>query len=144
MTDTVEDRFANEFPLPVAMRDEIVAHAEQESPRECCGIIAGREGVPVRLYRTTNVAPGNALYEIDPAELIDLEFRELPRQDLEIIAIYHSHPATEAFPSETDRRLAFWPQAVYLICSLADPTDPHVRGFRLRDGAVTELTLQTK
>ena len=95
----------------------------------------------MRLYRTTNVAPGNALYEIDPAELIELEFRELPAQDLEVIAIYHSHPATEAYPSETDRRLAFWPQAIYLICSLADPARPEVRGFRLDDGSVTELTV---
>lgn len=123
------------------MRDEIIQHAMLESPRECCGIIAGRDHQPVRLYKATNVAPGNTLYEIDPAELIDLEFRELPRQDLEIVAIYHSHPATEAYPSETDRRLAFWPQAVYLICSLADPGNPHVRGFCLRDGEVTELKL---
>jgi proteasome lid subunit RPN8/RPN11 len=129
------------FALPAAMREEIIAHARAEAPRECCGIIAGRGGVPFRLYRTTNVAPGNSLYEIDPAELIELEFRELPSQDAEIIAIYHSHPASEAYPSATDRELAFWPQAVYLICSLAEPERPVVRGFRLRDGVVAEVVL---
>jgi [CysO sulfur-carrier protein]-S-L-cysteine hydrolase len=141
LTEARREPDPRSFPLPASMRDEIIAHAMQESPRECCGIIAGRDGVPVRLYRATNIAPGNTLYEIDPAELIDFEFRELPAQELEIVAIYHSHPATEAYPSETDRRLAFWPQAVYLICSLADPGQPRIRGFRLRDGEVTELEL---
>ena len=123
------------------MREDIIAHARLEAPRECCGIIAGRDGVPLHLYRTTNVAPGNSLYEIDPAELIDLEFRHMPEAGTQLIAIYHSHPVSEAYPSATDRELAFWPDAVYLICSLRDPEHPQVRGFRLRDGEVTELTL---
>ena len=123
------------------MRAAIIDHAMREAPRECCGIIAGRNGVPMQLYETRNVAAGNQLYEIDPAQLIDLEFRELPAQETEIVAIYHSHPVSQAFPSATDVELAFWPDAVFLICSLADPAQPEIRGFLIRDGAIDEVML---
>ena len=123
------------------MRQAIVGHARQDAPRECCGIIAGREGAPVRLYPTRNIAEGNALYEIDPAQLIELEFREMPARGTELVAIYHSHPVSPAYPSATDISLAFWPDAIYVICSLADPEQPVVRGFRIRDGAVSEVRL---
>ena len=106
-------------------------------------MLSGREGVPLRHHETRNVAPGNRLYEIDPQQLIDLEFRELPAHDEEIVAIYHSHPASPAFPSATDLDLAFWPEAVYLICSLAEGDEPVLRGFRLRDGIASELPLET-
>jgi proteasome lid subunit RPN8/RPN11 len=129
------------FPLPPALRDAIVAHARREAPRECCGVIAGQPGTPVRLYPTRNVAEGNRFYEIDPAQLIDLEFRELPEQGTEIIAIYHSHPESQAYPSATDRALAFWSDAVYIICSLEHPEEPVLRGFRLRDDGVQEVIL---
>ncbi|MGH2615837.1 MAG: M67 family metallopeptidase [Thermomicrobiales bacterium] len=129
------------FPLPADMRAAIIDHARREAPRECCGIIAGRDGSPIRLYPTRNVAEGNTLYEIDPAELIDLEFHEMPAQQTELVAIYHSHPVSPAYPSATDVRLAFWPDAVYLICSLADPHDPRIRAFRIQEGAIDELSL---
>jgi proteasome lid subunit RPN8/RPN11 len=123
------------------MRAAIVNHAIRDAPRECCGIIAGRSGVPVQLYETRNVAAGNRLYEIDPAQLIELEFRKLPEQNAEIVAIYHSHPESPAYPSATDVELAFWPDAVFLICSLARRERPEIRGFRIRDGAINEVTL---
>jgi proteasome lid subunit RPN8/RPN11 len=129
------------FSLSDEMRAAIIAHARRDAPRECCGIIAGRDGAPSRLYETRNVAAGNRLYEIDPAQLIDLEFRELPAQGTEIIAIYHSHPESPARPSTTDIELAFWTEAIYLICSLADAEKPDIRGFRIKDGATTEVTL---
>jgi proteasome lid subunit RPN8/RPN11 len=123
------------------MADAIIAHARREAPRECCGIIAGRGGRPVKLYETRNIAAGNQLYEIDPAQLIELEFQELPRTGTELVAIYHSHPASPAHPSATDVALAFWPDAVYLICSLADPEQAVINGFRIRDGAIDEVEL---
>ena len=125
------------------MRAAIIDHAMRDAPRECCGIIAGRGGVPKRLYQTRNVAAGNRLYEIDPAQLIDLEFRELPAQGSEIVAIYHSHPASPAYPSATDVELAFWPDAVFLICSLANREQPEVRGFRIRNGAIQEVMISS-
>lgn len=129
------------FSLPDDMRQAIIAHARRDAPRECCGIIAGRAGLPVRLHPTTNIAEGNALYEIDPAELIDLEFHTMPAEETELVAIYHSHPVSPAVPSATDIALAFWPDAVYIICSLANSEQPVVRGFHIRDGAVSEVNL---
>lgn len=123
------------------MRTAIIGHARREAPRECCGIIAGRAGKPVRVYPTRNIADGNALYEIDPAELIELEFREMPAQHTELVAIYHSHPVSPAYPSPTDVALAFWPDAIYLICSLAEPDRPQIRGFQIHDGAIAEVML---
>ena len=125
------------------MRATIIDHAKRDAPRECCGIIAGRAGVPMQLYETRNVAAGNRFYEIDPAQLIDLEFHEFPAQGLELVAIYHSHPESPAYPSATDVELAFWPDAVFLICSLADRDLPVVRGFRIRNDAINELTLSS-
>jgi [CysO sulfur-carrier protein]-S-L-cysteine hydrolase len=125
------------------MHAAIIDHAMREAPRECCGIIAGRDGVAVRLYETRNVALGNRLYEIDPAQLIDLEFREFPAEGVELVAIYHSHPESPAYPSATDVELAFWPDALFLICSLADRYRPEIRGFRIRDGAIDEVALSS-
>ena len=128
--------------LPRSIADEIIAHAREDAPRECCGLIAGRSGRLENLYRLTNLAPGNRLYEIDPREIYDLEFRTLPARNQEIVAIYHSHPATEAFPSATDRAQAFWPDAYYLICSLANPDAPVIRAFRLGQPEVVEVSVK--
>ena len=130
------------FELPRSMWSDIVDHARQEAPRECCGLIAGRDGRPSRLFRLTNLALGNTLYEIDPQQLYELEFRELPKLGLQVVAIYHSHPATEAYPSPTDQALAFWPEVLYLICSLAIPESPVIRAFQLNDDQVIETYVE--
>ena len=119
----------------------IIDHARAEAPRECCGVLAGRDGVSTELYPLPNIAPGNRLYEIDPQALYELEFRTLPDRHMEVLAIYHSHPATEAYPSETDQAQAFWPDATYLICSLALPESPVLRAFRLDEGCVREVAV---
>ncbi len=137
----MENTRSETFLLPTEMRGAIIEHARRDAPRECCGIIAGRNGTPVHLYPTRNIAEGNSLYEIDPAELIELEFHTMPAAQTELVAIYHSHPVSPAYPSATDVALAFWPDAVYVICSLESPEQPIVRGFRIRDGAVCEVNL---
>lgn len=104
-------------------------------------MIAGRDGRPSRLFRLTNLAPGNTLYEIDPQQLYELEFRQLPELGLQIVAIYHSHPATEAYPSPTDQALAFWPEVLYLICSLTIPESPVIRAFQLKNEQVREVSI---
>jgi proteasome lid subunit RPN8/RPN11 len=123
------------------MLQSIIAHARDEAPRECCGIISGKDGIPVELYRARNIAEGNSFYEIDPAQLIEFEFELLPANGTEILAIYHSHPISPAYPSPTDVQLAYWTDAVYVICSLSDPDHPVIRGFRIRDDSVTEVEL---
>ena len=122
------------------MRDEIVAHARAEAPRECCGLVAGRDGRPTELFRLTNLEPGTDLYRIDDAELYRV-YRQLEDRGEEILVIYHSHPVSPAYPSRTDVSLAFWSDAYYVICSLAGPGAPVLRAFRIVDGAITEAAI---
>ena len=127
------------FRLPAVMRDEIVAHARAEVPRECCGVILGRNGDLHELRRLTNIYPGNDFYEPDAGELYRL-LVETDESDIEIAAIYHSHPISRAYPSQRDVEYAGWPDSVYLICSLEHPDSPVIRAFRIVDGEITELT----
>lgn len=140
-SDQVEAQQGLRFALSDELRTGMVNHARQEAPRECCGVLIGHTGCPERFLPLRNVAVGNRFYEIDPAQLIDLEFRVLPRDDSEIVAIYHSHPESPAYPSQTDIELAFWPEAIYLICSLEDAENPVIRGFQIREGNVSEAEL---
>ena len=129
--------------LPPEMRAEIVAHALADAPRECCGLIAGKVGEATRLHRLSNLEPGTDFYRVDDAELYALT-RRLDAAGEDVWAIYHSHPTSPAEPSTSDIELAAWPDAVYLICSLAIPGNPALRGFRIVDGTVTEVELVAK
>jgi [CysO sulfur-carrier protein]-S-L-cysteine hydrolase len=128
------------FELPRTMREQIVQHARRDAPRECCGVIGGREGNVETLYPLTNLDQGTDFYRIDDAELFAV-YRQIDDAGGEIVAIYHSHPVSPAYPSPTDVRLAAWPDAHYLICSLADPEQPDLRAFRIVDGEIREVAL---
>jgi proteasome lid subunit RPN8/RPN11 len=132
---------AEVFVLVSGMRKEIIAHAQTGFPEEVCGIISGREGVAVELHRGRNVAPRpRTTYELDVETLAkQIEFDDA---GLMLAAIYHSHPAGPPMPSPTDMALAFYPDSVYIICSLADVAQPSLRGFRIVDGKVWEVTLR--
>jgi proteasome lid subunit RPN8/RPN11 len=118
-------------------RDEIVQQALEEFPNEACGLIAAKEGTPVRLYRMRNADESATTYRLDPKEQLRV-FDEIEDEGLDLYAIYHSHTHSEAYPSETDRRQAFYPEAYYLLVSLTDRVEPELRGFRILDGEVTE------
>jgi proteasome lid subunit RPN8/RPN11 len=126
--------------LPEAMREEIVAHARADAPRECCGVIAGRNGQPTRLYRLTNQEQGVDRYLIDDEELFRV-YREIEDGGEDLLAIYHSHPASVAYPSNTDVALAFWEDSFYIICSLEHPEAPVIRAFRIVNEQITEVVV---
>jgi len=128
--------------LSAAMRAEIVAHSRELAPRECCGVIVGPAGVAAELHRLTNLEPGIDRYLVDDAELYALS-REVDLRGWEFVAIYHSHPISVAFPSVTDRELAFWEEAVFVICSLERPDAPVLRAFRIVADEVTEVEITT-
>jgi len=123
--------------LPQSFIDEMVAHAQEDAPNECCGIIAGEDGRPVKLFRAKNAEASPYRYNVEPKDLFRI-FRECDENGWSFLAIYHSHTASEAYPSPTDVRLAFWPEAYYVLVSLEDAANPVVRAFRILDGAVTE------
>jgi [CysO sulfur-carrier protein]-S-L-cysteine hydrolase len=126
--------------VPRSIFDEMLEHAKEEAPNECCGILGGKDGEASTLYRATNAEQSPLRYTLDPNDLFRITFREIPESDEEMLAIYHSHTASPAYPSQTDINLATYPDAVYLILSLAEGEEP-LRGFRIDDGQVTEVEL---
>jgi len=120
--------------------DCMIQHAVQDTPNECCGIIAGKNGEATGLYQMTNSAASPYRYNMDPKELYTT-YREIEDQGSDILAIYHSHTHTEAYPSQTDVRLASWPEAIYILISLAQES-PLVRAFWIQDGVITEEEIQ--
>lgn len=132
---------AERLILPGAIREEIIAHARDHAPRECCGIIAGKHGELTQLHRLTNTEPGNTRYLFDDEEFYK-RYWEIENQDEELLVVYHSHPETVAYPSQTDVAFAFWPEAVYLICSLEHSESPVIRGYRIVDGAIAEVAVE--
>jgi [CysO sulfur-carrier protein]-S-L-cysteine hydrolase len=126
--------------LPRAHIDEMVEHAKEDAPNECCGIIAGTGGRATKLYRAINAEASPYRYSVEPRDLLRIH-NDADEHGWDFLAIYHSHTHTEAYPSPTDVRLAAgWPDAYYVLVSLMD-AEPVVRAFRIEDGAVREEPL---
>jgi proteasome lid subunit RPN8/RPN11 len=126
--------------IPATLYEEIIVHAREEAPNECCGMVATRDGEAVKVYRANNAAASPLRYEIDGAEQYRIQM-DIEDAGLELGAIYHSHTRTAPYPSQTDINLAFYPDSLYLIVGLADPGKPELRGYTIRDGRVDEAEL---
>lgn len=129
--------------LDRATYDAIVAHAKRDHPDEACGVVAGPEGSdrPERFVPMTNAAGSPTFYEFDSTELLEL-YKQMWAQDEEPVVIYHSHTATEAYPSRTDIGLANEPGAHYVLVSTREHGNSdgpvEFRSYRIVDGEVTE------
>jgi proteasome lid subunit RPN8/RPN11 len=126
--------------IDAAILEAIVAHARRDHPDEACGVVAGPAGrdEPTRHVPMTNAARSMTFYEFDSGEQLRL-WREMDDRDEEPVVIYHSHTATEAFPSRTDVSYAAGvPEAHYLLVSTREPEITEVRSYRILDGVVTE------
>jgi proteasome lid subunit RPN8/RPN11 len=119
--------------------EAIVAHARRDHPDEACGVLAGPVGSDraERFIPMVNAARSPTFYEFDSMDLLKL-YRELEENDEVPVVIYHSHTATEAYPSRTDISLAAEPDAHYVLVSTRDPEDYELRSYRIVDGVVTE------
>jgi proteasome lid subunit RPN8/RPN11 len=122
-----------------AIVDAIVAHARRDHPDEACGVVAGPAGsdLPTRLIPMDNAARSMTFYEFDSMEQLRV-WREMDDNDEEPVVIYHSHTATEAYPSRTDVSFAGEPAAHYLLVSTREPDSEEIRSFRIVDGVVAE------
>jgi [CysO sulfur-carrier protein]-S-L-cysteine hydrolase len=118
----------------------ITDHAQQAFPHEACGLIGGRKGNATAVFPMTNVSNNpRTAYQIEPSEQV-AAMMALQRDQLDLLAIYHSHPTTRSLPSQTDIREATYPNAAYLIISLAADT-PRLAAWQIRQGEVTPVDL---
>jgi [CysO sulfur-carrier protein]-S-L-cysteine hydrolase len=122
-----------------AIVDAIVAHARRDHPDEACGVVAGPIGsdLPTRLIPMDNEARSMTFYRFDSMEQLRV-WREMEDNDEDLVVVYHSHTATEAYPSRTDISLAQEPGAHYMLVSTREPDSEEIRSFRIVDDVVTE------
>lgn len=126
--------------------EEMLAHARADNPNECCGILVGTDGHVQQVRRTDNVLRSPVMYRVDDRQLL-AALRETERNGQDIIGFYHSHTASEAYPSPTDRRqaMAAWPDVIYVIVSLRDERQPVLRAYRINErGEIAEEPVQVE
>ncbi len=133
--------------------DRMISHARSEAPFECCGLLVGREDRIEHIYRIRNLEDSDRIRELnipkdrtvryfmDERQMMDA-MSNMRDNQMDLLAIYHSHPRTEAYPSATDIRLAYYPDSSYLIISLRNPEHPEANLFRIIDGKVSPRDLK--
>jgi [CysO sulfur-carrier protein]-S-L-cysteine hydrolase len=122
---------------------EIVAHAREDLPNECCGMVGGADGAARTVYRARNEFESPLRFGVDPRDLFRITQREMPERGEELVAIYHSHTKSPAYPSQTDVNMAkdSWPDAMWIIVSMADEESPEIKAYWLRDLTIGEAEL---
>lgn len=122
--------------IPRAVHDEMTAHAKSVYPQEACGFLAGKDGAAKYFIPIENMDHSTVTYTMDPKQQLKA-FKRISGDGLELLGIFHSHVASSADPSQTDRQMAFYPEVSYLIVSLADMNRPDLRSFRIEGDRVT-------
>jgi [CysO sulfur-carrier protein]-S-L-cysteine hydrolase len=124
--------------------DEMVAHAREDLPTECCGMVGGRDGEATEAIRVVNAAATPLRYEMDPQGQFNA-LKKIEDGGNELLAIYHSHTKSAAYPSQTDVNQAIaWPDQIYVIVSLADADAPDVKAYLLKDLRIADVTLDVQ
>jgi proteasome lid subunit RPN8/RPN11 len=121
--------------------DEMVEHGLAAFPNESCGLLAGKEGRPVKFFPMTNRDASPVTYRLDPKEQLRV-FDEIDENGWDLLGIFHTHTHSEAYPSETDRAQAFYPEAEYMVMSLSDRSNPVLRSFVIVDDQIVERELE--
>jgi len=124
--------------IPTEIYQRMLAWARAHAPVEACGILAGRNGKVEKLYEMTNSDNSSDHFMMEPREQFTV-VKDIRSSGLEILAIYHSHPATPARPSKEDIRLALTPNVTYVIVSLQKPGKPVINGFAFRNNVLEEI-----
>jgi len=131
--------------LPRSLAAQLMAHAQAELPNEACGLLSGTagDGLATTFHPARNAEASPLRYNVHPDDLVRITFA-IEHSGDDLVAIFHSHTRTPAVPSPTDRRAAMYPDAFYLLASLADPMatpDAALRAWRIRGGDVSEVRL---
>jgi [CysO sulfur-carrier protein]-S-L-cysteine hydrolase len=120
---------------------EMVAHAREDLPNECCGMIGGSDGTATSVVRVENAAASPLRYEMDPQGQFDA-LKAIEDAGEELLGIYHSHTRSAAYPSQTDvNQAAAWPEQVYVIVSLENAEEPDVKAYLLEDLKIADVEL---
>src|SRR5436190_10912789 len=121
--------------------DEMVSHAREDLPNECCGMVGGTDGTASAVVPVANAAASPLRFEMDPQGQYDA-LKTIEDAGDELLAIYHSHTKSAAYPSQTDVNQAVnWPDAIYLIISLEDLDAPDVKSYWLKDLKIADAEL---
>jgi proteasome lid subunit RPN8/RPN11 len=127
--------------IPQSLVDEMVAHAREDLPNECCGMVGGNGDEATEVIRVGNSAASPLRYEMDPQEQYNA-LKAIEDGGGELLAIYHSHTKSAAYPSQTDVNQAVaWPDQIYVIVSLADDDAPDVKAYLLKDLRIADVAL---
>jgi proteasome lid subunit RPN8/RPN11 len=124
--------------------DEMIAHAREDLPNECCGMIGGSSDEATAVIRVANSAASPLRYEMDPQEQYNA-LKAIEEGGNELLAIYHSHTKSAAYPSQTDVNQAVaWPEQIYVIVSLADEEAPDVKAYLLKDLRIADVEIDVQ
>ena len=124
-----------------ALFEQMVTQSKKEFPNEACGILAGKDGKVEKVYEMTNTDKSPSTFFMDAKEQLKV-IKEMRGLGLEMVGIYHSHVASNAYPSSHDVELAFYPDASYVIVSLKDKNNPSARSFKIKEGNIAEEELK--
>ena len=127
--------------LPKPLYEDVIAHCQQDYPKEACGVLGGRQGAVAKVFPMTNVDRSAISYQMDPKEQLRV-MKQMRQDGHDMLAIYHSHTASAAYPSPVDVTLAVYPEVSYVLVSLADRQQPQMRSYRIVDGAILPEDLQ--
>jgi len=127
--------------LVQSVYDLLLGAAHEAAPLEACGLLGGKSGRAVKFYGLDNIDASHEHYSMKPEDQF-AAIRDMRSLGLDMLAIWHSHPATPARMSEEDLRLAYTPDVIYVIVSLAAGSAPAVRGFVVQDGTAKEVSIQ--
>lgn len=121
--------------------EQMVAHARADLPNECCGMVGGTGGEASVVIPVVNSAASPLRFEMDPQGQYDA-LKQIEDGGGELLAIYHSHTKSAAYPSQTDVNQAVnWPDAIYVIVSLEDESNPDVKAYWLKDLRIADVEL---
>jgi proteasome lid subunit RPN8/RPN11 len=121
--------------IPKAIFQGMIEHAKRESPLECCGILGGKDGIVEKVFELPNAEKSPTRYSMSPRDQLQV-FEEMEKESMKMLAVYHSHPHTIPFPSETDVKLTFYPEILSIIISLKEEKNPVVKAFRIDKEAI--------
>ena len=119
----------------------ITEHAIREFPNEACGILAGNQGRAEKVYEMSNADKSPETFFMDAGEQLKV-MKEIRNKGEEMAGIYHSHVASEAYPSRRDVELALYPDASYVIISIKDKENPSIRSFKIAEGKIAQEELR--